>query len=212
MKMPVQLCSGFRSLSKSEIKAFSLVELLVVLGVIAILAAISFPLFNTAVARAKVAKCTSNLRAIAPAFQNYLAENNMRLPWRYEPDLQIGYKDRLAEYLSDDLRVFICPEHQTIDFPAQSSYGMNYFYDHVNALQVSSNSNTILLAEVAGSSDRGTHRAHRDSEAPGQLASERHRGKSNYLFFDGSIRLLDYRETISPIDMWGENLREEEEG
>ena len=53
-------------------KGFTLIELLVVIAIIAILAAILFPVFNSARNRAKAAACTSNLKQIGLAFQMYL--------------------------------------------------------------------------------------------------------------------------------------------
>jgi prepilin-type N-terminal cleavage/methylation domain-containing protein/prepilin-type processing-associated H-X9-DG protein len=59
---------------------FTLVELLVVIGIIAILAAVAFPAFNYAIIMAKKAKCSSNLRQIGIGMLAFAADNNENLP------------------------------------------------------------------------------------------------------------------------------------
>src|SRR5947209_723193 len=60
--------------------AFTLSELLVVIGVIAVLAAILFPVFAQARDKARQAACLSNLRQIGSALQMYLQDYDERLP------------------------------------------------------------------------------------------------------------------------------------
>lgn len=63
-------------------RAFSLVELLVVIGVIAVLAALMLPALNRAKQRAYQTDCTSNLKEIELAFALYLDANNSSFPDR----------------------------------------------------------------------------------------------------------------------------------
>lgn len=55
----------------SSKRAFSLVELLVVLGIIAVLVGILFPVITRARSAAQQTKCASNLRELGTAFHNY---------------------------------------------------------------------------------------------------------------------------------------------
>ena len=55
-------------------------ELLVVIGIIAILMALSFPIYRTAMAHANLAKCSSNLRSIGVAMLTFAGDNNGNLP------------------------------------------------------------------------------------------------------------------------------------
>jgi prepilin-type N-terminal cleavage/methylation domain-containing protein len=55
-------------------KGFSLVELLCVIAILCLLAALTYPAFNQVRERAKVTSCGSNLRQIAMAMSQYASE------------------------------------------------------------------------------------------------------------------------------------------
>jgi prepilin-type N-terminal cleavage/methylation domain-containing protein len=59
---------------------FTLVELLVVIGVIAILAAILFPVLSAARESARLAACRSNLRQIGVAIKSYMQDYDDKFP------------------------------------------------------------------------------------------------------------------------------------
>src|SRR6478735_2662993 len=61
-------------------RAFTLIELLVVVAIIAILAAILFPVFARARAAAYQSSCTSNLRQIATGFTLYFQDYDETFP------------------------------------------------------------------------------------------------------------------------------------
>ena len=59
---------------------FTLVELLVVVAIVAVLAAITMPVLSNAIDGSKNAKCIGNLRGIGAAAMSYAADNDGRLP------------------------------------------------------------------------------------------------------------------------------------
>lgn len=82
-------------------RAFSLTELLVVIGIIGVIAAISIPVMAAFRTSARTAACTSNLRQIASATIQYAGDNNGYLPTRRSASgstmgLQYVLRDPLA--------------------------------------------------------------------------------------------------------------------
>ncbi len=61
-------------------RAFTLIELLVVVAIIAILAAILFPVFGKTAQKGKATMSANNLRQWATALNGYLADNDNRMP------------------------------------------------------------------------------------------------------------------------------------
>ena len=94
---------------------FTLTELLVVTAVIAVLAAITFPLYKGAVSAAKRTVCISNFTSISRALQMYVADYDDRVPpvnYKYV-SYHSGSADRtwvqtLSPY-AGDFRLFTCP-------------------------------------------------------------------------------------------------------
>lgn len=97
--MPEQNPTSGR-LRTSLSRAFTLVELLVVIGIIAVLVAILLPALNRARDQANTTQCLSNLRQIGLAIINYAAENQGYLvPGRYTSQVGAAEPENWATIL-----------------------------------------------------------------------------------------------------------------
>jgi prepilin-type N-terminal cleavage/methylation domain-containing protein/prepilin-type processing-associated H-X9-DG protein len=96
---------------------FTLVELLVVVSVIAILAALLFPAFAQARARGRQATCATNLAQIARAGMMYVMDHDERFPSCYSlptPPYTIDPATTLQPYIKN-WALFYCPERHTVN-------------------------------------------------------------------------------------------------
>ena len=92
-------------LRRSHRSGFTLVELLVVIGIIALLLGILLPSLNKARERSKSAKCLSNIHQLLLAYQMYLADNHqVSLP--YTNVSYSGYADPSTINWQEELRPY----------------------------------------------------------------------------------------------------------
>ncbi len=122
--------------AKTHRQGFTLIELLVVITIIAILAAILFPVFVSAKQAAKNSQCQSNMRQVATAMLRYADDYNGMTP---SPCFYFtkwgdgrGWTERVAAYIhgrtktaptKGDARVYVCPS-QRFNY----SYGVVWTY------------------------------------------------------------------------------------
>jgi prepilin-type N-terminal cleavage/methylation domain-containing protein len=74
--------------------AFTLIELLIVVAIIAFLAAIAVPNFLEAQVRAKVSRMRNDMRTLATAVETYFVDANAYPPHRTESGDEIAYPNR----------------------------------------------------------------------------------------------------------------------
>lgn len=129
-------CDGNGRPNRTAKAAFTLVELLVVIGIIALLIAILLPALNRAREQAKMAACLSNQRQIALAMIMYANENKGSLPpyghatayWAEDPNsywwmLIAKYTGgRAGSYMGIDIGR--CPAERGTQL--YGTYGVNY--------------------------------------------------------------------------------------
>src|SRR5216684_1968597 len=97
-------------------RAFTVIELLVVVATIVILAAILFPAFAQARAKAHQASCASHLAQIARAGMLYVQDNDERFPSCYStsgPPYVMDPRTSLQPYIKN-WDVFYCPDRRTV--------------------------------------------------------------------------------------------------
>ena len=126
---------------------FTLLELLAVIGVIAVLAGVLAPVYMQSKRSGRRARCQSNLRQIACAFESYAADHSTCYPNTGNQYLWAGYywREPLRRYVvasaaEDRNMVLACPADPT---PPGVYAGTSYAYsasfymtpDQVNAVQ-----------------------------------------------------------------------------
>lgn len=108
---------------------FTLIEILVVIGIIGLLAAILLPVLGAARAEARRTYCGSNLSQLSKAMQMYVLEHQSTYPvLAARPTLNPGMvslRKTLITYVKDD-RLFRCPEDRQGFFEKEgASYEWN---------------------------------------------------------------------------------------
>jgi prepilin-type N-terminal cleavage/methylation domain-containing protein/prepilin-type processing-associated H-X9-DG protein len=153
-------------------KGFTLIELLVVVAIIAILAAILFPVFAQARESARKASCTSNLRQIGTATQMYLQDYDGQFfqHWYLAPTYWFGRVDAsttpnlvvkeqglLYPYLKN-FDIQKCPSFsgRAVYGGATAGYGYNVSYlttgfgkTGVNEASISKPAQCVVFADAA---------------------------------------------------------------
>ncbi|MBC8040335.1 MAG: prepilin-type N-terminal cleavage/methylation domain-containing protein [Opitutaceae bacterium] len=144
--------------SPPRTRAFTLVELLTVIAIIGILAAILIPVVGSMRSTARSSGCLANLRQIAAAGQLYANDNQRRLVPISKFSYGMTWRYSLAPYLSlnpDKIDTtqgaLACPEDLAQNLPPNSdtagkrpySYGVNKSTNLHQYLQSPSNSSTF---------------------------------------------------------------------
>jgi prepilin-type processing-associated H-X9-DG protein len=96
---------------------------LVVIAIIAILAAILFPVFARARENARRASCQSNLKQIGLATLQYTQDYDEYFPQGIQPPLYVRIWPDLIEPYAKSSQIFLCPSDAR---SSQRSYGANY--------------------------------------------------------------------------------------
>jgi len=197
--------------------AFTLVELLVVIAVIALLMGILVPSLAKARIIAKRMKCSSNLRQIHVAINSYLSSNsdtypcadgNDPLPTGYWLWMGRGWRGFIAPHLggkinADNPSVLLCPADKTAPQKWEStSYSYSLaFYHSPEQIDTMTTDLDKLLPPAAQKSVNVARPA--EKIIIGEWLSNHRRieqvdygwwiwaGRRNYLFADGQVRFLD---------------------
>jgi prepilin-type N-terminal cleavage/methylation domain-containing protein/prepilin-type processing-associated H-X9-DG protein len=196
-------------------RGFTLIELLVVVAIIAILAAMLFPVYEAATKRAESTTCAMNLRGLAMATSMYAEDYDGQLtPARISgPAATLGtcWDELLLPYHRND-SLYLCPADQMPTAASgcvcrKHSYGINedvtmiggYNGSALTLSEIRSPSRTLLYFEISGSlrefgSSYATHGLDR--------VEPRHHGGSNYAFVDGHARWYLSDQTTTPDNLW----------
>ena len=156
--------------------AFTLVELLVVIALIALLSALVLPSLGAAKARARATVCLSRLRQIGLASMMYAGENNDRLP--QSQHTRLSWVGTLQPYLAGT-NVHRCPVDTNLT--RITSFALNDFLtphpsgarslDFSKASILPSASETLFMAEAAGDFEGSDHFHFAEAQGSGALTN-----------------------------------------
>jgi prepilin-type N-terminal cleavage/methylation domain-containing protein/prepilin-type processing-associated H-X9-DG protein len=127
--------------------AFTLIEILVVIAIISVLAALLFPVFARARENARRARCQSNLKQIGLGFSQYVQDHDGRYPggaYRIPSYKPIGWAQVIHPY-TKSFQILQCPSERTPQNPYINAGGStgaktDFYYDFTD---YSYNSNFI---------------------------------------------------------------------
>ncbi len=201
---------------KHHRSAFTLIEMLVVVAIIALLASILIPAVNGALIKAKRTRCTSNLRSIFQGVMQYSAEHNGRIvPAEINGHPTVGrswWFQTISPYLND--QVLKCPNAPN---SWHWGYGMNvypnkrsginrknleYYYSGTRAWwsknlyfdTISRPSDTLYLVDY----DEWQFDRYLNYKNPSEFPLGRHGNNERLpaVFFDGSMHNVSFDESI----------------
>ncbi|MEM8738311.1 MAG: prepilin-type N-terminal cleavage/methylation domain-containing protein [Planctomycetota bacterium] len=189
-------------------RGFSLIELMVVLGIIALLVALLLPTLAGARRAAQRVTCSSNLRQLGIVFESYTQENDEAYPDARPiplPFLSISTQPPLYNYLDVWLpletgpgtnRLYDCPDDDTV-YPLA---GMSYVYSpSVAGTTLTEVLNRRFIQrigwgesqiEVASDFDGEAGGTDFELQAGGTVTVPKRHFKRNILFADGHVDIV----------------------
>ncbi len=202
--------NALRPSSRQE--AFTLIELLAVVALIALLAALLLSAVGSSLARAKEAQCGAQLKTLGQGVFLYAGDHGARLP-RFEDGGQI-WDTMILPYLSGNQAVFRCPEDPHIARDSSDTFprtyavngGVKYLSGRLNPFGGFDGQKPLLVDQLRSRSGRciligerpGDRIANRGwigkfpfctlDQLPGDVHRRQEGG--NYFFSDGSVKYL----------------------
>lgn len=209
----------------ARLRAFTLVESLITVGIITVLAMMLMPFAKDMVARSGKSRCLANLRSIGAAVHLYAAENNMNLPPGNSDGQEwfiVNYsKSWLKEYGADGSesnarKLLRCPTDRTkspiTDYKNYYSYAFNSeqllsYLDGVPAfgrapVKLHAAQRKILFTDgVSNAEDPDKVKKYPftlSADKAIERISIRHENSANCLFGDGSVIAMPREEAAKP--------------
>ncbi|MCS1408434.1 MAG: Type II secretion system protein G [Verrucomicrobia subdivision 3 bacterium] len=205
---------------------FTLMELLVVVGIIGILASLLLPALARAKGKANEIKCVSNLRQLGLALQMYADDFNDECP-PISRSPESNWIVKLKPYYVNR-KVLKCPSDRFTEWRSYLINGWNDYFRSTMSREVFDRFSEGLWPHgmklskiryptetlVFGEKQKGSYHVHMDfyqgrGNDVEEIDQSRHRrgsnektGGSNYAFADGSVRFLKYGSSVRPVNLW----------
>lgn len=200
-------------------RGFTLLELLVVIGIVCILAVVGLRAYSAMMPKAHQAKCLANMRAIGVAALTYAGENEMKFPLTDNGAWDVPLADYLDGQAGHANTVMKCPADTRPLVVGSGQYARSYSFNALTparTVQVTQASDTIMLAEwFTGESGPGGAKLNYQYSAnysiveytPGGLPAYYpetgyHKATSNFIFADGRAESREPRSTVLPYSQW----------
>jgi len=189
--------------------AFTLIELLTVIAIIGILAAILIPTVGRVRSKARTAQCVSNLRQIGMAALLYADDHKGLLPVHGKSPLTpASEKDwtwnrKVSSYMGMDQTTarsrYICPTAKTPDADNKTTYNVSFFLDKSPLKGRVSNltSHIVMFADAPVENSDGIWPWNYSGyDHAKRLQMFRHNGntRQNAVFTDASVRTMSGTE------------------
>lgn len=227
MKQPNPVRSRYRSGARRG--GFTLIEMLVVIGIIGILASLLMPALSRAKAKANQIKCVNHLRQLALSLTMYADDYNGEYPPRRSPPY--AWPNKLQPYFKE-WQIITCPNDRSslarmllARNEPKRSFLINGFNDYffknlperdyrkhrnwnwphgMKEASIPNPSQTIVFGEKRSWSfhvhmDIDQGRRGNDFE---EIEHNRHGHGSNYAFADASVRLVGKNQALYPENLW----------
>jgi len=166
-------------------RAFTIVELLIVIAIIGLLVSLTIPALSKAKVLARHTACRTNLHAVAVGFRMYLNDSGDIMPVAAQlPSAQLNDDPPICEVMTPylgDLEVLHCPADTERDYFA--SEGSSYEY---HSILGGRNVDETFLTQMVG--EANVHIMHDYEPFHGKAGQL---GASNYLFADGHVGDLE---------------------
>lgn len=213
-----------------RIRGFTLVELLVVIGIIAILMSMLAPALARAKQKANAISCLNNIRQIDMAGTLYAGDHETEFPrrltltnaWMFALKPYYGNTSAVnSTNTASTSRILKCPSDRWLEWRSYLINGWNDYwaatlpkpdYDRVmqwrythgmKETEIKQPSETIVFGEKR----IGSYHVHMDfGQGKGndkeEIAHRMHSNGANFAFADGSVRKLNNEGSITPVNLW----------